>query len=160
MSKEDEVEITDESVTEALERIAKDDTDGLVQPAAVVDQARDPKSPLHRYFEWDDNEAAEQYRLYQARNLIARVKIVYEDPNQSNLKYVSVSVTTVKGGARRGYVPIERAAADPDLYEQVVRDAQAGMIAYRNRLSAFQTAHAIVLKIDAAIKETKKIDKK
>ena len=147
MSKEDEVEITDESVTEALERIAKDDTDGLVQPAAVVDQARDPKSPLHRYFEWDDNEAAEQYRLYQARNLIARVKIVYEDPNQSN-------------GARRGYVPIERAAADPDLYEQVVRDAQAGMIAYRNRLSAFQTAHAIVLKIDAAIKETKKIDKK
>lgn len=33
--------------------------DGLLQPAAVVEDARDESSPLHPLFEWDDRKAAE-----------------------------------------------------------------------------------------------------
>src|SRR4029434_7353041 len=48
---------------------------GHLHPATVVDDARDPTSPLHDFFEWDDSTAAQQYRLGQARQLIRRVKI-------------------------------------------------------------------------------------
>lgn len=49
---------------------------GVLHPPVVVDAAKDPSSALHKFFTWDDTEAAEQYRLQQARQLIARVHVV------------------------------------------------------------------------------------
>jgi hypothetical protein len=45
-------------------------------PADVVEKARDPDSPLHSHFEWDNTAAAEKYRLVQARTLIRTVKLM------------------------------------------------------------------------------------
>ncbi len=42
----------------------------------VVEDARDPSSPTHPYFEWDDAKAAHQYRLGQARTYIASIRFV------------------------------------------------------------------------------------
>jgi hypothetical protein len=50
-----------------------------IDPEDVVDVAKDPSHPLHDAFEWDDTEAARQYRLEQARYLIRAVRIVVED---------------------------------------------------------------------------------
>lgn len=47
------------------------DKEGRLTPEQVVEDARDPKSPLHPCFEWDDSKAAHQHRLYQARKLVA-----------------------------------------------------------------------------------------
>ena len=49
--------------------------EGLLRPADVVEAARDPESPLHSHFEWDDTEAAEKWREEQARQLIRNVRI-------------------------------------------------------------------------------------
>lgn len=48
---------------------------GRLTPDVVVDDARDPTSPLHDQFEWKDDEAARLYRIDQARQLIRSVKI-------------------------------------------------------------------------------------
>ena len=40
-----------------------------------MDAARDEASPLHSYFEWNDGEAAERYRLLQAGNLVRKLKL-------------------------------------------------------------------------------------
>lgn len=50
--------------------------DGRLMPADVVEAARDTDSPLHSSFEWDDTEAAQKYRLNQARSLIRTVKLM------------------------------------------------------------------------------------
>ncbi len=50
---------------------------GELTPADVVKDARNANSPLHSFFEWDDGEAAEAYRLQQARGLIRAVVAVY-----------------------------------------------------------------------------------
>ena len=44
--------------------------DGILKAEAVVEYARDPKTALHSHFEWDDTEAAREYRLVQARHII------------------------------------------------------------------------------------------
>lgn len=64
------------SAREAL--VALVERDGSITPASVLDEARDEASPLHTHFEWDDSEAAEQYRLVQARGLIRRYKVTVE----------------------------------------------------------------------------------
>lgn len=47
--------------------------DGHLKTEAVVMAAKNKKSPLHDYFEWDESVSAWKFRLQQARNLISSV---------------------------------------------------------------------------------------
>lgn len=54
--------------------------DGILKPQNVVDHARDPGSPLHKCFEWEDTVAANRFRLHQARCLMHSIYTVkYEE---------------------------------------------------------------------------------
>lgn len=44
---------------------------GVLRSEDVVREARSPRSPLHRAFQWDNAKAAHAFRLHQARQLIA-----------------------------------------------------------------------------------------
>lgn len=57
-----------------LDRIMK--KHGRLTVQLMLDEARDPKSKLHKYFLWDDQEAAEKYRQHQAQSMIAASKFV------------------------------------------------------------------------------------
>lgn len=48
---------------------------GVLRPKAVVKFAENPKTALHKLFEWNDKKAAFQHRLELARDIIVRVKI-------------------------------------------------------------------------------------
>jgi hypothetical protein len=65
--------MTMQEVADRLSQLEQES--GNLNPADVVEDARDPASPLHDFFEWDDDVAAQQWRLSQARLLIRRVKI-------------------------------------------------------------------------------------
>lgn len=69
------------------------DPDGHLRLDSIVDSARDPNSPLHSFFEWQDGEAARLYRLEQARNLVKAQRIPFYDGG-------TVLVTSVQ------YVPV------------------------------------------------------
>lgn len=56
---------------------------GELTAPLVVDEARPSGAPLHRYFQWDDAVAAEEYRLEQARSMIRRVRFVVESQDGS-----------------------------------------------------------------------------
>ena len=64
------------TVQEELQAIY--DETGQLTPAVVLDRARDPEHPLHQRFDWDDNQAAERWRLHQAGQLIRSVKVNIE----------------------------------------------------------------------------------
>lgn len=49
---------------------------GELTPGDVVSDAKNHNSPLHSFFEWSDTEAAQQFRLQQARGLIRAVVAV------------------------------------------------------------------------------------
>jgi hypothetical protein len=51
---------------------------GALTPELVVDAASAPTHPLHPRFEWDDTEAARQYRLVQAGRIIRSVRVEVE----------------------------------------------------------------------------------
>lgn len=62
-----------EALVEAL--IALENDRGQLTPELVVDAARDPASPLHKSFEWNDERAAASYRIETARALIRSVEV-------------------------------------------------------------------------------------
>ena len=70
-------------------------THGGLTPQGVVKWARANKSSaLHSRFEWDNSKAAEQYRLWQARELIVEVEAIYPDGKK---RQVYVSPLSVRG---------------------------------------------------------------
>lgn len=59
-----------------LERLAGDARPGQLPPGAIVRAATDPGSPLHRYFDWDDELAGRKWRLAQANDMKAKILVV------------------------------------------------------------------------------------
>lgn len=64
-----------------------DATGGIDLEGAVLAEAQSDTSPLHGYFEWDDTEAAANYRRIQAAHLIRRCKVgVLQSPDSPAVK--------------------------------------------------------------------------
>ena len=64
-------------VGETLESIREEA--GLLTAEATVNAARPKNSPIHGCFTWNNDEAGEKYRLWEARSLIRSVRIIRED---------------------------------------------------------------------------------
>ncbi|MCW1820798.1 hypothetical protein A5731_22760 [Mycolicibacterium conceptionense] len=129
--------VTPTEVEKAVRNIQE--RDGVCSPEAFVEEASDPKSPLHNLFEWDDATEAHQWRVHRARQIIGRFRITAGGvPTPAN-----VHVTIVEGGRKlEGYVPIERALSDEEMAQQVFREAASGLAGWRRRLTAFRHFHA------------------
>lgn len=78
---------------EELERIKQ--RDGTITAPAVVDEARPNDAVLHPAFTWDDPEAAEKYRLIEARTLIKRVRVICPEPVQEPVVQARVSLPSM-----------------------------------------------------------------
>lgn len=87
---------------------------GRLLPDDVIEAARDPSSPLHPYFTWDDTEAAIKQRRHEARQLIRRVKIeiTHYDHTIRVCPYIRDPESNMK---EAGYRNVTSAMTDEDL---------------------------------------------
>ncbi len=145
-----------EALRAALHAIAESHA-GLLNPHVVVDAARDPLSPLHAEFEWDDSEAAELYRLAQAGALVRRMRLTIVRTDGAT-KSVKLSTTRAYqsrqsqrlGAAGGGYEGIEEIMSDDgkrrELLAQVVRELSA----YRKRYTDLHELQQVWNALDEA----------
>ncbi len=67
-------------------RQIREENGGLLSPEVVIDKAANEDNPLHSSFEWDDNKAAHQHRLDQARRLVrVYVEVLAPDTEPVNV---------------------------------------------------------------------------
>lgn len=89
------------SEKELLTRMARRNG-GVLQVDDVLNEAQSEDSILHKYFEWDDSEAAHLYRRQQARVLIQRCKIQMVETEPVEIRaFVSLPVDRANGGGYR-----------------------------------------------------------
>jgi hypothetical protein len=136
----------------------------------VVEDARRLESPLHEYFEWDDQVAAHSWRLEQAGYIIRSIRVVYEDPDDGQARQELPVLVNVRidyqedkpdpwpeaplvQGAKQAYVTTSRAMTDEDmlkdLLRQILRDIQTFEAKYG------QVNHPAVQELFQAIQRTK-----
>jgi hypothetical protein len=96
----------------------------VLTPDMLVEYAANPKTHVHRCFTWDNDAAAHQYRLQQARMLIRSVQIVYEE-RPAEPQRVFTLVTVEHGNAKQGYMPTEIIVTKPDLFSDALRRLKA-----------------------------------
>jgi hypothetical protein len=103
-----------------IKRLA-DKAGGILQPEIVVEAARDKKSVLHDRFTWDNDEAAHQYRLIEARCLISAAVEIIPQTGKEMPTFVSVSIDRVRPAG--GYRYLGHVVSNAELREQYVNDA-------------------------------------
>ena len=118
------------AIIDALAAIAADN-DGLLQVDTVINAARPKSSPLHDRFDWDDTDAAHKWRQEQARALI-RVTVKYLPSVGDNVR-VFVSLTTDQKEDGGGYRHLVSVMTDKDQREQLLEDAHADMLRFRQK---------------------------
>ena len=129
------------AIREELEKLG---TETLLTPETVVEAARNPRSPLHSQFEWDDGAAGESYRLQQARALIKRVRVDVVRADQTVI-HAPVFVRAPSGG--EGYALTQSVAVSAPDRRQVVLMALAQCRSILRNLAA-QEVDELVEHID------------
>lgn len=139
-------------VGERLEQL-RSVASGELTPERVVGDARNPNSPFHPLFEWNENEAAHQYRLVQARALIRAVVVRYRASADGQTKRV-VAFVNVKQGDRQYYTASAVALSDPARRCIVLRQAWEDFQAMRRRyadLAEFASLFAALDEIEQTL---------
>jgi hypothetical protein len=99
--------------------------DGACQPSSLVEENRNPDAPLHKVFQWDDDLAAHEHRLNQARRLIGaiRVVVISEVPEERPPAFMSVRISCEDEQpceSSPGYVNFQTAVATEASYDRSV----------------------------------------
>lgn len=139
-------------VNKELKRIQK--KEGRLTAELVLQYASDPDSPLHVAFEWDDEEAAHKYRLYQARNLITNLQIVEEEDDEEYV--VAPAWVRLKDDEGPHYVDVEKVNDDDDM-AFIMGNAIRDLMGWVNRYEALANELPGVFdEIHKAIRKAKK----
>lgn len=130
------------AIAERLERIRNRDG-GVIKIDRVIEDARNPDSPLHSEYKWNVEEAAMEYWRIQTRAILRSFScpIVYEDRVLAAPFYVHDPASKNK---EDGYVALANVRKDGDK----ARDILAAELS-RAR-SAMDRAHAVAVALGLA----------
>lgn len=137
-----------EYIADELEYIRKSNG-GLLDPASVVEYARDEDTLLHNRFEWSDTKAAQEYRLWQARQVIRLELVVVRPQLDGRYEFVAPDEEEQKGDKKirafvslvndrrseenRGYRPLTSVLNDEELRGQMLQEAKKEMVVFKRK---------------------------
>jgi hypothetical protein len=119
-----------DKVREELESL--ETPEGVIPPEAIVERARAKNSAMHGMFEWDDNEAAQKYRLMQAKQIL-RIFVVETRIKQEDGTF-DVIEHRVYEKAPEGYKRVLAMVNNPDEWEFLLTEVKGDLSAARRKL--------------------------
>lgn len=124
------------------------DERALNTPQAIYQDAKQNEdSPFRRFLEWDNDAAAERFRVEQIKEIVS---------------HISVEVTYVGGGvvrfdrayefvtldSSRQYIAIEDGLGNPETREQIISRAKANLKGWEDRYGQYEEFAGVVVEIN------------
>jgi len=141
----------EQTVLAQLESIAKSNG-GILRPSDVIREARPVDHPLHNRFEWDNSKAASEYRLWQARELIASVHVTIEPGEGARSVSIRAFVSLKPDREQGGYRPVRAILSDAEMLEQALSDALEELSLFRRKYQALKQLSDVFEAIDKVAK--------
>lgn len=132
-------------IKEELEQIA-DAHDGILRPEDIVAFATNPETALHKRFTWDDTEAAKQWRLQEARQVLRVYVTVEETPNVQVRAYVSLYSDRRQPGG--GYRRLADVMADEQMRRLLLRQAMKEAKTWREKFQTLEELGPVFTALD------------
>lgn len=114
-------------------------------PQNIVDYAQShPRSELYKCFTWDDTKAANEWRKYEARQVVRL--LVFEDENTEEPTKVRVLQKTADA-----YKPVTQIVRNEEEYKELLKRAKAELSSFRERYKTLVELEEVLEAIDAFI---------
>lgn len=124
-----------QAIGEALE-VVRERNGGFLDPASVVDAAREEGSPLHSNFIWEDSIAAAHYRQQQASVLVCSITTTYpETQGKATRYYVHVQPSPQEEAK---YFPVHVAMKDEFMREKLLSSALKEMRSFMKKYETLE----------------------
>lgn len=102
-----------------------------ISPEQIVEKAKDDSTELHKCFEWNNDAAAEKYRIVQARQIMRQLVVVKpQEENKPSPTPVRVFMMT---DYQSSYKPLELILSKPDEHAALLHRAFAELTAFKNK---------------------------
>lgn len=112
----------------------------------IVEKAKDRNTELHKCFEWDNEIAADKYRLQQAGLIIRNLVITRVEEGKEQKTPLRMFVST---GERTGaYKPVKSVVRIQSEYENLLERAYSELRAFKNKYSMLKELDEILALID------------
>lgn len=112
----------------------------------IVEKAKDRNTELHKCFEWDNEIAADKYRLQQAGLIIRNLVITRVEEEKEQKTPLRMFVST---GERTGaYKPVKSVVRVQSEYENLLERAYSELRAFKNKYSMLKELDEILALID------------
>lgn len=108
-----------------------------VKPQQIVDYAKNPDTELHKCFTWDNDVAAEKWRLYEARQVVCNLVIVETNSDDEDIQIRAFH----KVDNDEGYKSFRIILKNKDEYEKLLERCLSDLRALKNKyqnLSEYQ----------------------
>lgn len=104
----------------------------------IIQDGKNPKSPFHKYLEWNDRKAGQQWRLNQARYILRSISVIvqYDDGDKKLTRaFVNVNRPSLddEDEKRSVYVSVETALSKEDLRRQLLETALDELQSWQQR---------------------------
>ena len=109
-------------------------------PEEIVEAGRVKDSELHKCFEWDNDIAAEKFRLHQARLIVGNLVITREEAQKDEPEIRFFHVVN----RNEGYKPTHIIIKNEDEYTQLLKQAYAELQVFKRKYSTLEELREIL----------------
>lgn len=138
---------------EELNHIAKKHG-GVLKAKDVVKYAKNPKTKLHKCFEWDDSKAAAKWRLEQAQHIIRCHVIVMPTDDKPVKVRAFQSLPSKRGGQE--YQQTADVLSQPSWRQELLETALSDLRSLRKKYEVLKELSSVWSAIDEITVEPKK----
>lgn len=119
---------------------------GEVTNQHIVDAARDAKNPLHKFFEWNKDVAAEKYRLIQAGEIVRSIRVFVErvPPEKKSANVVVTKLPEKKKNGARGPLHVIKEEND-SVNREIIVNAKTDLKGWVSRYEKHRDLFPVVL---------------
>lgn len=121
---------------------------GNITPAMLVREAVKKRSPIHRFFDWNDKTAAAEWRLAQARLILRCIKVVVTIEENAEPEIVRAFVHIKESGGDPTYIPLKSVLSHEEWTMEMLDTAKKELAAFRDKYAMLKDLCSIMKAID------------
>ena len=124
---------------------------GVIDPAHIVEAARFPASALHSLFTWDDDEAAEKWRLVEAQKYLRAQVTILRTTGPTETVQVRAFVSLPSDRAEGIYRPMVTVLNSEEMMAELMQDARREFLTFRRKYGHLERLRGPLAQLEQAL---------
>lgn len=118
-------------------------------PQDIVELAKDRKTELHKCFDWNNKEAADKWRVHQARMICCSLMVVIQPQEEKP----PISLRVIQHDMEdQAYKPVVLTVRNEDEYQRLLNQAIGEMQAFQRRYQKIVELENVINEIENCLK--------